>query len=204
GEVGSRWRHRVAPFDSWSREFEEAPLVAEEVVIPRLVKDLHHLSEQRAVLLLITRVSHRIEIERLTTIKTPADTYFETPLGQLVKQSIILSEAQRMPEGDDRCCLADTDLRRMCSDVRSHEDRVRRQFLPLMPEVVLGVPGGPEVQLFGSNGVFPRVLHVLAVVGQVSGCAEAVRDRESHLSTFLFCEETTFRVRAKAWSWYRG
>src|SRR5699024_5298144 len=104
----------------------------------------------------------------------------------------------------DQRCLADTDLRRMCSDVRSHEDRVRRQLLPLMPEVMLGVPCGPEIRLFGPNGVCQCFLHMLGVVVRISRSDEAEKDRESHLCTFLFCEESTFRDRAKAWSWYRG
>src|SRR5690606_35164524 len=126
--------------------------------------------------------------------------------GELVEHGQVLGEPQRVPEGGDGGGLADADAVGARGDVGAHQHRVGGDLVPLVAEVVLGVPDGPVAGAVGGDGELARLVHQPVVLVQPPGGSQRVEDGKTHQSSSLLCRPpvtgsaSTSRSLARTWS----
>ena len=103
-----------------ARHGEEAALVREVVLGPRLQHQLQALLERRAAVL-----DAQVKPVELHLLVAAPDADVEAPLGQDVGQCNVLGETDRVPERRDEDRLAEADARRQRARLGDDEERIR-------------------------------------------------------------------------------
>jgi hypothetical protein len=157
-------------------------LVRKAFVVESFHDDLDLFFEQFAIGFLVQ--DRRAEGLDLAAVITAADAEHGAPLGQDIRDGIVLGEAQRMPHRRDIEPAADFQLRCQMAKMHRRHQQVRDDLIPLVLEVVLGHPqrvpagavhepgdrlglGEHAGQLFVGEAAFIGWRGELTVVGQI-------------------------------------
>ena len=150
---------------SSGREHELLAAVAERVLVPGELDDLHRLLEPLtvdAVVLGRHRVvaagHHGAERPCLAGHGAAADAELHAAAGDDVGEGEVLGEAQRVPLRHHVEHLAEAQVLGDAGQVLAEHDQVRQDLVALVLEVVLGEPHRVEAERVGGLGPLDEVL----------------------------------------------
>ena len=160
--------HRAAVGHVVGRQHEVLAAVAELLVVPGELDDLHRLFEDLAVdavvlgrHLVVAAGHDGAERPRLAGHRAAADAELHPPAGEDVGDGEVLGEAQRVPLRHDVEHLPEAQTLGEHRQVLAELDQVGQHLVALVLEVVLGEPHRVEAELVGRLGPVDEVLVAL-------------------------------------------